>query len=1161
MMRDSQLIRRLEKIRITVRRRLLVYGVMAVVAGGIASFLTFSTLDWLLRLPGLLRLAGIGLFLAGAGGATLHWVIRPLRAAIDVAEIARQLEMRFASLRDRLSSTVHFLEHGSSDSESMTRRVIENTDTTIAPMPLESALSLAPTARCGVLLLLSVSALGAVLMTAPNWARTGLYRYIHPFGAIEWPRVVQIVPMTDSEAVAMGESVTVRMAVERGMRENLRAFVHVRGPDGEVVRLAAQRDVDDTFFTIIDAVTTDLEYWFEAGDADTASHPFTIRVVRRPEVVAALAEVAPPAYADWQTHSTHALTEGPVNAPVGGRVKITIRASKPIPRGASRARGGLRFTNGSYKELESQASEPSTLTAEWETLDDVVFMVELCDEEGFNNRGAAQFEIRAVPDKPPSVTIVAPTAVTESTPTGLVAFSFKVEDDLGISSLVLDVERAADGEHQSVDLTERLVASPDDDHTWLAEMVLFPALFSAVSGDDLVCSAVATDNRPLPAGVGQVTQSAPVRIRIISETEFDTRIRDELAALEGRLRRVLLSQSELLDETRSLVREGRDPPPLTGVESERLQGMTSRQARLVRSLQDSARRFAELKSRLERNKTGETTVLQAIEATADSLRQIASGEMRQAAGFLLAAGNPALPIIQQEALSDASRNQSSAVEQLRALLANMAQLGDFQALVGRTRDLIDRQDEIRTQTQRLGKSLLGKAIESLDAKEAVALRRVQRRQAQLAGDVGQLLARLQRSGQAPDEQDPSGQEAIDDALRTARTSKVEGKAKSAAEAIAGNRTAAAAIDQKAAAAGLRKMLRALQKRQDRELNRLRKMVRDAACEVRQLLVEQTDLRQATNEAVLITPETEALAELGDGQRVIAVNTRALGDELEERVETFDAARVVRSAADRMNAAEKRLGHDDAISARESQDQAIARLTEAVELLNALDRRVAKEEMRRTLGEIRDALEFMAQAERHIDDDVRALHKMIQAKGRVSRSEAREAARLARDQHALRRQVDQWLPEFEKVKVFAWSLRRVSERMDRGRRQLDNRQIDEPLLRIIARIVRDLEKLVQAIVETLNLPETEFAEAEESGSSGGRGRAAQRNATRPVPTVTELLVLKSLQRDLVERTRRLHGEVGGLDLSEEQLRAIVEIGEDQADIGSITQMLTRQAREE
>ncbi|MCH8148876.1 MAG: hypothetical protein IH987_12905, partial [Planctomycetes bacterium] len=1128
MKHDSQLIRRLERIRLMVRRRLMVYGVMAVVAGGIASFLAISTLDWLLRLPGLLRLAGIGMFLAGAAIATLHWVIRPLRAEIGVAEIARQLEIRFSSLRDRLSSTVHFLEHGSSDSESMTRRVIENTDATIAPMPLESALSLAPTARCGVWLLLSVSALGTILMTAPNWAQTGLYRYIHPFGAIEWPRAVQIVPMTDAEVVAIGESVTVRMAVKRGMRENLRAFVHVRGPDGEVVRLAAQQDVDGTFFAIIDAVTTDLEYWFEAGDADTGSHPFTIRVVRRPEVVAALADVAPPAYAEWQSHSTHVLTEGPVHAPVGGRVKITIRTSKPIPPGASRAKAGLRFTNGSYQPLESQASEPSTLTAELEILDDLAFAVELCDEEGFHNRGAAQFEIRAVPDTPPAVSIVAPVAVTESTPSGLVAFSIRVEDDLGISSLALDVERVADGEHRTVVLTDSLVASPDDAHAWLAKMDLHPSLFSAVSGDNLVCSAVATDNRPLPGAVGQVTRSTPVRIRIISEAEFDTRLRDELAALVGRLRRVLISQSELLDETRSLVRAGRDPPALTAVESERVHGMTGRQTRLVRRLQETARRFAELKARLERNKTGEATTIQTMEAVTESLWQIAGGEMQRAAGFLLAAGHPALPIIQQEALSDASRNQSSAVEQLRVLLGSMAQLGDFQALVGRTRDLIDRQDEIRSQTQHLGKSLLGKAIESLDAKEAAALRRVQRRQAQLAGDVGQLLARLQRSRATPDEQDPSGQEAIDDAIRAARTSKVDGKVKSAAEAIAGNRTAAASIDQKAAAAGLRKMLRALQKRQDRELDRLRKVVRDAASEVRQLLEEQTDLREATNEAVLITPETETLAELGDGQRVIGMNTRALGDELEERVQTFDAARVVRSAADRMTAAEKRLGTGDALSAREAQDQAIAELTEAIELLNALDRRVAKEEMRRTLGEIQSVLESMVQAERHIDDDVRVLHDTIQAKGRVSRSEARDAARLARDQHALRRQVEQWLPEFEKVKVFAWSLRRISEKMDRGRRQLDNRRIDEPLLRIIARIVRDLETLVQAIDETLNLPDREFAEAEESGSSGGRGSAANRDATKPVPTVTELMVLKSLQRDLVERTLVWHGKVAGLE---------------------------------
>ena len=1156
---DSQLIRRLEKIRQTVRRRLLAYGIMAVVAGGIASFLTSVTVDWLLRLPGLLRLVAAGLFLTGAAGAILHWVIRPLRTRIDAAEIARQLELRFSGLRDRLSSTVHFLEHGTSDSESMTRRVIENTDAETAPLPLESALSLVSMVRCGVLLLLSVLAMCLVLTTAPNWARTGLYRYVDPFGAIEWPRRVLIIPLTDAEAVAMGESVTVRMTVERGMRESLRAFVYVRGADGEVVALAAQRDGERTFFAMIDAVTTDLEYWFEAGDASTASHPFTIRVVRRPEVVGALAEITPPSYAVWQTHSTRALSDGPVDAPVGGQVKIIIHASKPIPPGASRARGGLRFMDGSYLALEALSSDPQTLTTVMDILESVSFVVELRDEEGFSNRGAAQYEIRAVPDAPPSVSILSPTAVTESTPNGWVAISIKIEDDLGVSSVVLDVERVADGEHQSIDLTNELIKAPDDEDVWLTELDLQPSSFAAAPGDDLVCSAVATDNRPLPGEAGQVTRSAPIRIKIISESEFDTRIRDELAALERRMRRVLLAQSELLDSTRSLIRSQVDPPALTNAESEQTHGMTTRQTRLVRRLQDTARRFVELKSRMQRNKAGEPAGLQTIDAVADSLRQIATGEMQDAAGFLLAAGNPALPIIQQKALSDASKNQSSAVEQLRALLANMAQLGDFEALVSRTRDLLDLQEDIRTHTQRLGKSLLGKAVESLDAEDAAALRRVRRRQEQLAGDVGQLLARLRRSTKTPDEQDPSGQEAIDDAIRSARTSKLEGKVKSAAESIAANRTAAAAMEQKAAVDGLRKMLRALQQRQDRELARLRKTVRDAVDQVAQLLEEEKDLRDATHEAVLIASEHGVLLNLSDGQRVIAINTRALGNELEERVETFDPARVVRSAADRMNVAKEGLQQGDAKSARTAQDQAIAALEEAIELLIALEEQVAREETRRTLDEIRGALESLAEAERTIDGAVRVLHESIKSKGRMARSEAREAARLARDQHNLRRLVEQWLPVFEKVKVFAWSLRRVSERMDRGRRRLDNRQIDDELLRIVVRIVRDLERLVKAIDETLNLPEREFAEAEEGGGSGGR--AAQRDAMRPVPTVTELLVLKSLQRDLVDRTRTLHAEVRGADLSEEQLRAIVELGEDQKGISGVTQMLTQQARAE
>ncbi len=68
------------------------------------------------------------------------------------------------------------------------------------------------------------------------------------------------------------------------------------------------------------------------------------------------------------------------------------------------------------------------------------------------------------------------------------------------------------------------------------------------------------------------------------------------------------------------------------------------------------------------------------------------------------------------------------------------------------------------------------------------------------------------------------------------------------------------------------------------------------------------------------------------------------------------------------------------------------------------------------------------------------------------------------------------------------------------------------------------------------------------------RAVRRTA------VTELLVLKSLQRDLVERTRRLHTETADAEVTEAQLRKIVVLGEDQAEIRTLAEMLTRRARE-
>jgi len=137
------------------------------------------------------------------------------------------------------------------------------------------------------------------------------------------------------------------------------------------------------------------------------------------------------------------------------------------------------------------------------------------------------------------------------------------------------------------------------------------------------------------------------------------------------------------------------------------------------------------------------------------------------------------------------------------------------------------------------------------------------------------------------------------------------------------------------------------------------------------------------------------------------------------------------------------------------------------------------------------------------------------------------------------------------------LKRVTRWMDESSDRLDAREIDETLTITTNRIARELEKLIAAVVETQSLPmTTEFAEAEMDGG-GSEGEAA---STATVPTVAELLVLKAMQVDINERTRVLGLQFDVDTASETQLRQLTAIGEDQAEVRRLTELVTGRAQQ-
>ncbi|MBI4718815.1 MAG: hypothetical protein HY763_13490 [Planctomycetes bacterium] len=1151
------LLERLHSLRRIVRRRLIAYGALAVLAGGVAAFLTVVILDWLLWLPAVLRLAVSVLFFTGFLLAARHWIIAPFRAGPRLEQVAARMERHFTGLGDRLSSVLSFLGGAAGASPAMVRRFLGETEDVVAQTPLESVLTLRPLALAGAVLAFAVAALATLATAAPDWTRTGLYRYLHPFGAIEWPRTVSLRPLTGGLSVALGESVTVRMSVERGWYPTLRGMLHLRESDGDTVTLAMQHDGEGTYSTTVDAVTEDLTYWFEADDDSTRLTPFTIHVVRRPEVLEAVATVEPPAYVRERTLRKHDLREGPIRAPVGGTVCLALRTSKPVlEAGTDEPRVGLRCADGTLIPLVTDAADPTRLSARLGVVENLSFRVELVDREGFENRGAAEHSIVAVPDHPPVVTMLEPQAAVELTPRASLRLVARVEDDFGITGLELAAERASSGESRSLPLTDQLAVTPREEGVEaLAEYLWSLESWGLKPGDVLSYALAATDNRETGDAPPQTGRSTTMRIRIISDTEFDVRLRDELALLEGRVRQVALQERRLMDETGRLLRTEPNAAPLSDDEREQASSQAAQQFRLARVLRELAVHFSELHRRAEQNLGGDADARQRIASAGLTLQQIATGPMNAAGSALSGAAEQASAPPQQEALRQASQEETAAAEALQTLLRAMTQWGDFQGLLAKTRDLADRQDELRRQTVALGKTMLGKSLEALTDAEEAALRRTQQQQEQLAGDVELLLGHMEQLQHKLGEKDPAGAEALDAAIRAGRAQDVLKRLRDAAAAIAANRTAAATLDQQTAAETIRRMIAALRDRENRELAVLRKQVERAEDQVAELVEKQRALRRATDEAGQVGADAAAFATLEEDQRALRRNTRLLGDELEADERMDAAGRLVREASQPMTEAELKLGALDAPAAVPAQDEALALLAEALARLEALAEEMAEQAMRRSLAQIRDDLQAVQTAQQTVNAAVEALRRSVAERGGLSRAEYREATRIGREQADVRGLLDDVSPDLQKVPVFDWAVKRVGDWMDSCRDWLEKRKIDEELAATGERVVRELERLIQAVRETESLPlETEFAEAEGGGGGGGQSQSG-----RPVPTVAELLVLKAMQADIHRRTGDLARTLDINAATEVQLRELKTLGEDQAQVRKLTEMVTARAQ--
>jgi hypothetical protein len=645
-----------------------------------------------------------------------------------------------------------------------------------------------------------------------------------------------------------------------------------------------------------------------------------------------------------------------------------------------------------------------------------------------------------------------------------------------------------------------------------------------------------------------------MRINIISREDFERRMQADLVQLEVHIREALAQQEKLLDRTR-VARQAVDDPGSSLADLQQSSSAdASAQARLARRVDEITGRFADVVERLEASGLADATQKQHLESVLASLTSIASGAMANATHALDQVDDAADAVAARSPLDTAAQQQNQAATELRSVLKSLGEWGGFAELVSRTRDLLDRQQQLRTDTDRQSEQTLGQPPEGLPDQLKDLLRGNALRQQQLADETERLLQRMRAMSDAGVAGDPETASVLDATARAAAAADIVRNMRESSRALGDNRTSAAQIGQRLAETGLGDMLSALRERRRRQLERLAKAIEDAREALGRLVQIQRDLLHANQEGLRVLAAADVFTALADRQRLQANNTSRLATDWSRQSELVESSTALAESAAPMQEAAAHLASADGSAALEPQTQALALLEALLEELDRLAAEAEHEAEKHRIAATLARFQAVRQRQLGVNEQTTALVAELAGRGRLNRLESRKAASLARDQQDIREESSDLRAELERAVVYDFVLARILSRMADSLERLNKRSIDAELAEEQTRIADDLDLLIAALNDIFTLPSPD--EFERGGGGAGEGQATE---AVTVPALAELLVLKAMQTELNARTQRAAADYDPLTASEARLQQIRTLAAEQEQIRTLTERVMEEAK--
>lgn len=1139
----NNLIRSLVRLRRRLRIVLVVDGVSRLGAAIMGTFAMLAVLDWWVHFPPLVRAS----FLASAAIWTIGWswkrIWRPLLRPIALDQLVLSLPTLTQSQRDRLAGAVAHLRGAGDGDAALWSRATVDAGEEAGQLNLSLGINPRRAVRSTVAVALLIGGLFLAAEKLPEWLAIGQRRMVTPFADVQWPKSYQIEPLTGDMQVAHGETFTAEMRLTRGDDPNLRGFIHWRAIGRPYEKAMMRRDPDGVYRRLIERLTSDVSYYFSAGDDDTSDRPGALRIVKRPTVASATLTITPPPYASQLPVREHHLSDPRVSLVRGCRIRLSVVADKTVTFGDGATSSRVAFESGIVLPLQSTDTVGTTGFIEMEVDEDCAFEVVLVDESRFESRGGPRYQLDVVPDRPPAVAIKEPSGPLEVTPNATVDVLIRAEDDLGIARISL-LASAKSGEFSLIGD----IPAKNDGHSPTGSLVTQTGSLTwnlasrkPAVGDTIDYVAEAADFYEWHGDRHKPARSAVMRLSIVSPERFGERLRQDVLTMRGSLRKMFSA----LEAIRGQVEQLQAGTITDESRHERTERAAADARRLAQQVDEVSRRLAQLNRRAEMNQTADSDAAKQSQRLAKRLSDSVLDGVNRATKNLASLERPTSDADRQNRLQDSSAGLERAANGLRSMLDEVEQWDNFDEMVRKLHDLIDGQEGLVRRTARLMKQ----PPDSISQDSAM----IAADQSVAQSDAAKLLTAMDTLASQLLDRDRPSSESLTRAAQTARQGSLLPAMTEAAEAVRAARLIDASAGQERAASVMRSMLVALREKPRRELEQLSRQVQDLRAKLTKIIAVQEDLRKKTGDARGTEDVASRMTLFADRQASVENTTRTLTDSMKiNGPEAEEAKDELLAAADHMASAVTWLKETEAVEAQDSQRGALDSLAKVVALLEKIEDQAMSQLAEKSMAAIIESLKELRTQQASLRDQSAAIEGRLKDRDTVPRADALAMNRIAKDEEGLLEPLAKVRTKVEKSVVYDYVCGEVAGAMKSAVEELTARRATPALAQQDAAL-RGLTQLIEAVDDRSRKDDPRFA----TENSGGGGPSKPTPAN-PVPTLAELKILRLLQTELNSATTALDKALSAENPADDQQKRIDVLGTRQRKIQEMAEKMIEKA---